>query len=172
MSSFTVTASTLVSAPLERVFEVYTDLEKWPQRIPSIISIDLLPEGPIGEGARFIETRLILPLPKPGRRMDVRIARAVGVSEMCCTSFDALNSYTIEGESYGMHFSMVYEFTPEGEGVRVTSCMTTTALTWWTKIKLPFVKIGTRMMGVERRMLYDLELLRDACEHIATPAPA
>ena len=91
---------------------------------------------------------------------------------MCCTSFDALNSYTIEGESHGMHFLGLFSFIPEGEAVRVTCCTTTTALTWWTKIKLPFVKIGTRMMGVERRMLYDLELLRDACEHIATPAPA
>ena len=163
MSSFTLTASTLVSAPLERVFEVYTDLEMWPQRVPSLISLHLLPEGPLGEGARVMETRLVLSPPKPGRRQDIHLARAVGVSEACCTSFDALNSYTIESESHGMHVSTLISFTPESEGVRVTSSVTTTALTWWTKIKLPFVKIGTRMMGVERRMLYELELLRDAC---------
>ena len=42
----TITASTTVAAPPERVFEVYTDLAKAAERIPDITSLELLTDGP------------------------------------------------------------------------------------------------------------------------------
>ena len=155
MGSFTV--STLVSAPLERVFATYTELDKAVERIPGMVSLELLSEGPFGEGTRWRETRLMF--------------KKEATEEMWVSSCDAPHSYTVEAESHGMHYSTLISFTPEGEGTRVAWDYTGTALTLGAKIMAPVFNLllaGT----MKKCMLGDLEALRDVCEHGATPAPA
>lgn len=55
-----ISASTHVSAPVERVFEVYTEIHKAAERLPDIIALEVLSEGPFGEGTRWRETRVIM----------------------------------------------------------------------------------------------------------------
>lgn len=41
-----------IDAPRERVWEVLSDLEAWPQRIETVDTVELLTPAPIGEGSR------------------------------------------------------------------------------------------------------------------------
>ena len=41
-----------IDAPQQRVWEVLTDLEAWPQRIETVHAVQLLTPPPIGEGSR------------------------------------------------------------------------------------------------------------------------
>lgn len=46
-------ATTLVKAPADAVFAVYTDLEKMVDRIPQITALEVLTEGPVSKGTRW-----------------------------------------------------------------------------------------------------------------------
>jgi uncharacterized membrane protein len=55
-------ASIEVAAPAEQVFDVYFDVERWPQWTPTVTSVERLDQGPLRIGAR---TRVRQPrLPK------------------------------------------------------------------------------------------------------------
>lgn len=45
-------ASIEVSAPAEPVFDVYADVEHWPDWTPSVTSVERLDSGPFGVGSR------------------------------------------------------------------------------------------------------------------------
>jgi carbon monoxide dehydrogenase subunit G len=144
-----LTVSTHVSAPVARTFEVYTQIDKAAERIPGITSLELLSEGPFGEGTRWRETRVIL--------------KKEATEEMWVTSFDPPKSYTVESESHGMHYSTVFSFAEDGDGTKVTWTFSGTALTLGTKIMSPVFNV--LMKGTMKKcMLGDLEALRDVCE--------
>jgi carbon monoxide dehydrogenase subunit G len=145
----TLTASSDVSAPVEQVFEVYTDLAKAVERIPAIVDLELLSEGPFGEGTRWRETRVMF--------------KKKATEEMWVTGFDPPGSYTVDSESHGMRYSSLFSFTPEGGGTRVTWAFSGTALTLGTKIMSPILNLLMKGM-MKKCMQEDLEALRDACE--------
>lgn len=145
----TLTVSTDVNAPLEQVFKVYTELDKAVERIPGITALEVLSEGPFGEGTRWRETRVIM--------------KKEATEEMWVTGFDPPNSYTVLAESHGMHYSTLFQFTSEGAGTRVTWAFSGTALTLGAKIMAPIFNV--LMKGTMTKcMLEDLEALRDVCE--------
>ena len=41
-----------INAPAERVWDVLSDLEAWPQRIETVDLVELLTSAPVGEGSR------------------------------------------------------------------------------------------------------------------------
>ena len=41
-----------IAAPQQRVWDVLTDLESWPQRIQTVETVELLTPGPIAKGSR------------------------------------------------------------------------------------------------------------------------
>jgi len=144
-----ITVSTQVSAPIERVFATYTELEKAVDRIPDITALEILSEGPFGEGTRWRETRLMF--------------KKEATEEMQVTGFDPPNGYTVEANSHGMHYSTLFRFTPEGGGTKVTWTFSGTALTFGAKIMAPIFNVlmkGTMTKCMRR----DLEALRDVCE--------
>ena len=53
-------ASIDVAAPAQRVFDVYTDVERWPEWTDSVTSVQLLDAGPlrVGSRARIKQPRL------------------------------------------------------------------------------------------------------------------
>lgn len=141
--------NTLVAAPLDAVFAVYTDLAKAPERIPEITALELLTEGPVGKGTRWRETRLMF--------------KREAVEEMEMTSFDAPHSYTVEANSNGMRYETLFEFVADGDGTRVTWTFTGTALTFGAKIMAPIMRLFFN--GIMRKcMQQDLDALRGVCE--------
>lgn len=51
--------STQVSAPLKKVFGIFTEVDKAAERIPAISKLEMLSDGPFGDGTRWRETRLM-----------------------------------------------------------------------------------------------------------------
>jgi hypothetical protein len=56
----TVTVGTVVAAPVERVFDVFTDVEHGPERVSNIQKIEMLTVGGVKLGSRWLETREVL----------------------------------------------------------------------------------------------------------------
>ena len=48
-----------IAAPPERVFEVATDLASLPETMSGIDSVEVLSDGPFGEGTRWREIRTL-----------------------------------------------------------------------------------------------------------------
>ena len=92
-----------VSAPPERVWEVLTDVERWPERIPTVASVDRLDEGPLRVGSR---TRLQQP----------RLPEAVWT----VTDIDEGRSFTWESRSRGVAISADHVVEPHGDTTRLT----------------------------------------------------
>lgn len=91
-----------VDAPIGRVFEVFTDLRRAPERISGIKSLEVLTEGPIGVGTKFRETRVMF-----GRE---------ATEQMEITEFRENEMYAVECTSGGTHFRFELEFRPDGAG--------------------------------------------------------
>ena len=151
-----IIVSTHVSAPLERVFEVYTDIEKAEERIPAITKLEMLSEGPFGNGTRWRETRVIM--------------KKEATEEMWVTGFRPPQSYTVEAQSHGTLYETLFQFEPEGDGTKVSWTFKGTPQTFGAK--LAALIFGLFFKGMMKKcMLGDLEALRDVCEG-KTPADA
>ena len=105
-SMASITVSTHVAAPVERVFEVFTELDKAAERIPDIVGLEILSEGPFGLGTRWRETRVMF--------------KKEATEEMWVTAFDPPKSYSVEAESHGMRYSTLFSFAPDGDGTAVS----------------------------------------------------
>ena len=144
-----VTMSTRVAAPQERVFEVYTELEHAVERIPDITKLELLSEGPFGEGTRWRETRVMM--------------KKEATEEMWVTGFKPPHSYTVEAESHGVHYDTLFEFEPDGDGTQVRWTFRGTPLTLGAKMTSTI--FGFLFKGMMKKcMQRDLDALRDVCE--------
>ena len=153
----TITVSTNVAAPLEEVFEVYTQLDKAVERIPDIVSLEMLTDGPFGVGTRWRETRVMF--------------KKEATEEMWVTGFDPPRSYTVEAESNGMKYSTLFKFDADGNGTKVTWDFSGTPQSFGSKLMSPI--FGVLFGGVMKKcMRRDLEALRDVCEAKATAPQA
>ncbi len=145
----TLNVSTQVSCPLESTFEVFTQIDKAAERIPGITALEVLTEGPFGDGTRWRETRVMF--------------KKEAIEEMWVTGFNPPHSYNVEAESHGMKYSTLFSFVPEGDGTKVTWAFSGQALSFGAKIMAPIFNV--LMKGTMKKcMLADLEALRDVCE--------
>lgn len=141
--------STQVAAPLARVFEVFTEIDKAAERIPAITKLEMLSEGSFGNGTRWRETRLMM--------------KKEATEEMWVTGFNPPNSYTVEAQSHGSLYQTLFEFKEEAGGTQVTWTFDCIAQTFGAKLMAPIFSIF--FSGVMKKcMLGDLEALRDVCQ--------
>ena len=92
-----------IAAPPERVWAVVVDVERWPERIPTVDAIERLDAGPLAVGSR---TRLQQP----------RLPTAVWtVTELADGS-----SYTWESSSPGVTITATHVVEPHPAGSRLT----------------------------------------------------
>lgn len=144
-----VTVSSQVAAPLQETFDVFTAIEKSEERIPAITKLEMLSEGPFGNGTRWRETRLMM--------------KKEATEEMWVTGFDPPKSYTVEAQSHGSLYQTLFTFEPSGSGTQVTWSFDATAQSFFAKVTSPI--FGLLFKGMMRKcMLEDLEALRDVCE--------
>ncbi len=143
-----------VAAPLDTVWDVFSDLERAAERIQGITKIDMLTPAPMGKGTRWRETRTMF-----GKE---------ATEEMEITAFDAPRSYVAEAESCGAHYSSKFNFEEQDQGVRVRMLMETRPLTFMARLMTP---LGFLFAGSMKKMMRrDMEDLKRAAEAGATSA--
>jgi uncharacterized membrane protein len=91
-----------VAAPVQRVWEVATDLAGAPQVVRGIDAVEVLTPGPFGVGTRWRETRTMM-----GRS---------ATEEMTVTAVEPQRSYTVEAASRGAHYVSTFAFAPSADG--------------------------------------------------------
>ncbi|MFI6094776.1 SRPBCC family protein [Lentzea sp. NPDC051213] len=100
-----------IAAPPEQVWAVVVDVERWPERIPTVESVERLDAGPLALGTR---TRLRQPkLPE-------------GVWTV--TEFVDGSSYTWESRSSGVTVVATHVVEPDPAGSRLTLAITVSGL--------------------------------------------
>jgi uncharacterized membrane protein len=97
-----------VAAPVERVWELATDLEGAPRVVSGIESVEVLTPGPFAVGTRWRETR--------------RIFGRSATEEMTVTAVEPHRSYTTEASGPGVRYVSGFAFAPSaGGGTDVTA---------------------------------------------------
>lgn len=149
-----ITASRYIDAPRERVFEVFIDLERAPERIESIQKIEILTDGPIGKGTRFRETRVMF-----GR---------AEAQEMEITELEPERSYTAFCDAHGTHYVARYDFHAEGQGTRVAMRFDVTPVSLVAKV----MSLAARLMmkSMKKMLEADLDALGAVAEQGAAGA--
>lgn len=143
-----------VAAPLERVFEAYTDLHGAPGRIQGIQRIEVLGDGTVGPGTRFRETRMMF-----GKEH---------TEELEIGSFDPPHGYSVTGGSCGARIETVFRFAPAAGGTRVTMDLSWKAVTLFAKLMAP---LGWLMSGSMKKLMQkDLDDLKRHLEGAAGAA--
>lgn len=147
MAQFSMTRR--VAAPVERVFDVATDLARAAERIRGIERIELLTEGPMRVGTRWRETR--------------KMMGQSSTETLEVFALDRPRSYTVGCESCGTYFETTFRFAPDGDGTLVTLDARTESRSLMAKLMSP---IGNLMFGKVMRkcMTEDLEDLARAAE--------
>ena len=96
-----------IAAPPERVWAVVADVERWPERIPTVDAVERLDAGPLAVGSR---TRLQQP----------RLATAVWT----VTDLTDGSSFTWESRSPGVTVTGAHAVEPHPDGSRLTLSVT------------------------------------------------
>ncbi len=112
-----------IEAPVEKVFALFTDFAKVDQRIDGIKKLELLTSGPIGKGTQFRETRVMM-----GKE---------ATEEMEITDFQPNESYRVEADSCGAHYTTDYKFDSNGNSTNVTMSFEGTPVTFAAKLLSP-----------------------------------
>ncbi|MEL6428261.1 MAG: SRPBCC family protein [Planctomycetota bacterium] len=145
-----LTVETHVAAPQERVFDVYTQVDRLAERIPTITAVEVLTDGPFGDGTRWRETRVVM--------------KKEATEEMWVTGFEPPHRYNVEAESNGMKYSTLMSFTPERDGTTVRWEFTSTPQSFGARLLSGVFSV--LLKGTMRKhMLGDLEALRAVAEN-------
>jgi uncharacterized protein YndB with AHSA1/START domain len=102
----TVTVSSQIAAPVERVFQMFTDIEHGAEHVTNIKKIETLSTGPFSLGTRWQETRDLL-----GRPDD---------AEMEITAFELNRTYTVTHHKAGARIDATFTFEPLDGGTTVS----------------------------------------------------
>lgn len=97
-----ITIHRRVAAPVERVWEVATDLAGAPQNLSQVDAVEMLTSGPFGVGTRWRETRTLY-----GRS---------ATEELTVTAVDPRRSYAVAAESAGVRYVSTFRFASTAAG--------------------------------------------------------
>lgn len=102
----TVTVTSRIAAPIDEVFELFTDVQHAPAHVSGIEKIEMLTPGRLRLGTRWRETRHVL-----GRDDS---------AEMEVTSYERNRTYTITHHKSGVRIDTLFWFEPDGDNTKVT----------------------------------------------------
>jgi len=136
-----------VEAPVERTFEVFTDFETW-KGLTAIVELAVLTDGPMREGAKFRETRIVM--------------KKEATEEFTISGFEPPERYTVTCVSHGTEWVTVFNFKPDGDACDVEMLMTSRTLTLGAKLMTPLMLL---MSGTMKKMIdRDLSELKAVVE--------
>ena len=140
---------TQVNAPASRVFEVITDIERWPDGIEGVLATEKLTAGPVAIGTQFTETRKLF-----GKE---------ATETFTFTDIVPGEQYTLVGESCGMRYESVHALSPNADGTLLRLEMDSIPLTLPAKIMWPVMNL--LMKSTMRKMIQkDLDDIARVCE--------
>lgn len=140
-----------INAPIDRTFDVFSDLTKAVERIEGITKLEILSETTSGLGTRWRETRVMF-----GRE---------ATEEMEISVFEANKSYEVVAESRGVKYHSVYTFTERDGGTEVAMVFSGTPTTLMTRLMTP---LGWLFQGATKKALEaDMDQLKAVCEQAA-----
>ncbi|GAA3931526.1 SRPBCC family protein [Actinoplanes auranticolor] len=99
----TVAVTRLVEAPVAAVWRVFTDLPSRCERLSTVIAVELLTQGPFGDGTEWRETRTMAD--------GAEITEEFRVDE--CVSPER---FVVTSPGIGAEYKMTYTFVPVLEG--------------------------------------------------------
>lgn len=145
-----ITVTRQINAPIDKVFNVFSDLGKVEDRITGISKIEML-EGDekMAVGTKWVETR--------------EMFGQTATETMWVTDLQANRSYVVEAESRGVKYKSTYEFESNDQGTEVIMTFEGTPVTLSAKIMgaltTPFFK-GASQKALE----VDMDELKEVCE--------
>ncbi|MFG0319583.1 MAG: SRPBCC family protein [Planctomycetota bacterium JB042] len=150
MAGFNITRR--VDAPRDVTFETFIDFAKAPERIASIVSVEMLTDGPVGIGTRWRETR--------------RAGAGTETAELEIVRFEENEGYVVECESQGCKFTSACLVWEDGGGSKVQVALDIEPHTWGARMRLWFV-----LPMIRREFQRDLDALAEAAaaEHVKRP---
>ncbi|MGF1632484.1 MAG: SRPBCC family protein [Phycisphaerae bacterium] len=151
-----VTCERTVLADLQRVFDVFTDIEHAAQHVAGIISVEFVGPTRHGPGTEWRETR--------------QFGRMKATEQMKITEYAAPNHYVVEAFSHGTHYRSDFHFEQPSPGetrVRMTFAGRPKSLP--AKLMSP---LGFMMKGMVKKCLeQDMADLAAVAEGPAEPTP-
>ncbi|GIW78677.1 MAG: hypothetical protein KatS3mg105_0484 [Gemmatales bacterium] len=146
-----LTVSKRIEAPVQQVFDAFTDLHTIARHISAIEKLEILTDGPVGVGTRFRETRIMF-----GKEAS---------EEMEFIAFEQGKSYTLQCDSCGCRITTQHDFTPLDGGTLVTLKVRVQALTLLAKLSMPLTWL---MLGSMRRCIEkDLDEMASVVERLS-----
>lgn len=137
-----------IARPKETVFEAFTDVDSWAERIAGIVRVERPGEGPVANGTRFKETRVMF--------------KKEHTEEMWFDDMSPPDSYTIRGESCGSKYTTTFRLSARDGGTQVDMRMDCQAVSFMAKLMKP---LGVLMMGpMKKIMTKDLEDFKASIE--------
>lgn len=138
-----------IDAPVERVWQVFTDIEHADKMLAAIESIELLGAPEFDVGFRWRETRTMF-----GKQ---------ATEEMWVTICEPPRRYEVEAESHGARYLTSYRFEDLGDGrTAVVQSFEGRGVTLLAKLMTPVSLLFKR--STEKAFREDLEQMKAACE--------
>jgi uncharacterized membrane protein len=138
-----------INAPIQKVFDVFSDVQKIEQRIKGIQKVEILSDVKQGKGLKWKETRLMF-----GK---------TATEIMWITSFTQNKSYEVEAQSHGTKYHTVYTFTEVNKNTtEVNMVFSGKPISFGAKVMglLSFAFVGS----VKKALLADMQDLKRVCE--------
>jgi hypothetical protein len=131
------------------VFEAFSDVTKIEERIPAILKVEILSDGPVGPDFRWRETRKMM-----GKE---------ATEEMWFDEFDPPRRYTVKAHSHGTRYLSTYTF--EAVEDETVVHMTFSGIPETLGAKIMGALLGWMGKGAVRKMLLaDMDALADYVE--------
>ncbi|MEO1529713.1 MAG: SRPBCC family protein [Planctomycetota bacterium] len=145
----TITVTETIAARPDVVFAASSNIPAWAEVIPAINRIEMLTDGPVGVGTRFIETRTLF-----GREAS---------ETMEVVEYEPPSHYVLKAESNGCRYLTEIRFEPHGDVTKMSFNFTAEPLTIFAKV------MGVIMKPLMKKMIQlcakDLRALK---EHVET----
>ncbi|GAB4537814.1 MAG: hypothetical protein Tsb0010_16910 [Parvularculaceae bacterium] len=149
-----VKADIFVSAPLQKAFDIFTDIPNAAARLSGVTKLEAHSDGPVGPGFKWTETRTLF-----GREAS---------ETMTVAEFSPPEFMTVEAFSHGTAYRTRFDFAPQDGGTKVAMTFSATPKSLFARIMSIFS--GAMMGSVEKLLLKDLQDMKAAAEAAAEAA--